>query len=112
MVDSPAETATELREEMVEVLRQLNRAEMEEPDGEGLELHELHHFLTHGPYPHLGPEEVERATTVLVANGLAEQRGDPEYAWDRGRVLGARYLITTEGKRFLLARLATVNRVD
>jgi len=111
MVDSPAESATELREEMVEVLRQLNRAEMEEPDGEGLELHELHHFLTQGAYPHLSPDEVAQAASVLVANGLARVRGDPEYAWDRGRVLGHRFLITTEGKRYLVERLATVNRV-
>jgi hypothetical protein len=112
MVESPAETATELREEMVEVLRHLNRAEMEEPDGEGLELHELHHFLTRGPYPHLSSEEVEQAVRVLVANGFTQVRGDPEYAWDRGRVLGTRFLITTEGKRYLLERLARVNRVE
>ncbi len=111
MPEAPEEVADELREEMVEVLRYLNRAEMEEPEGEGLELHELHHVLTRGVYPHLSPEEVERAVSVLVANGLTQVRGDPEYAWDRGRVLGTRFLITTEGKRFLLERIARVNRV-
>jgi hypothetical protein len=112
MDDPSVESATELREEMVEVLRQLNRAEMEEPDGEGLELHELHHILTHAAYPNLSSDEVARAASVLVANGLARVRGDPEYAWDRGRVLGNRFLITTEGKRFLVERLAQVQRVD
>jgi hypothetical protein len=112
MVESPADTATELREEMIEVLRHLNRAEMEEPEGEGLELLELHHFLTRGPYPHLTTDAVAEAVSVLVANGYTRVRGDPEYAWDRGRVLGTRFLITTEGKQFLLERLARVNRVE
>ncbi len=112
MAESPADAASELREEMVELLRQLNRAEMEEPDGEGLEISELHHFLVRGDYPHVTPEAVAEAVGVLVANGLSRARDDPEYAWDRGRVLGTRFEITTEGKRFLLERLARVSRVD
>ncbi len=112
MARSPDDAASELREEMVELLRQLNRAEMEEPDGEGLELLELHHFLARGPYPRVTPDQVAEAVSVLLANGFTQVRGDPEYAWDRGRVLGTRYLITTEGKRFLISRLARVNRVE
>lgn len=112
MDGSPADAALELREEIFEILRQLNRAEMEEPDGEGLELNELYHLLSRQKYPLLTSTEVARAVGVLVGNGYARLREDPEYAWDRGRTLGSRFTITTEGKAFLVERLARANRVD
>ncbi len=112
-MDGPArEEAAELRAEMVEILRQLNRAEMEEPDGEGLELEELHHMLARQGHAGLSTPDVARAVGVLVGNGLAQLRDDPEYAWDRGRVIGSRFTITTAGKTYLLDRLARTNRVD
>ncbi len=112
MNETPDEAAAELRDEILEILRQLNRAEMEDTDAQGLELGELHRLLVRQKYPRLTPEDVARAVRVLVANGLARLRNDPEYAWDRGRVIGARCTITTEGKAFLLERLGRPNRVD
>ena len=112
MAGNPREEAAELRAEMVEILRQLNRAEMEEPDGEGLELGELRHALARQGHTGLSDPDVARAVGVLVGNGLAQRRDDPEYAWDRGRVVGARVTITTAGKTYLLERLARTNRVD
>lgn len=112
MDETPREAAAELRDEILEILRQLNRAEMEEPEGEGLELEELHHLLARQKYPQLTPSDVARAVDVLVGNGYAQLRDDPEYAWDRGRVVGTRCTITTEGKAFLMERLGRTNRVD
>jgi hypothetical protein len=108
----PSEAAAELHETLVEILRQLNRAEMEEADVAGLEAGELYRVLARGAYSRLTVTDLEKALGVLVGNGFARQLTDPEYAWDRGRVVGARFAITTEGKGFLLEQLARVNRVD
>ena len=112
MNGTPVEAAAELRDELLEILRQLNRAEMEEPGDEGLELDELHHLLARQKYPQLTTDDVARAVRVLVGNGYARLRDDPEYAWDRGRVMGRRFTITTEGKAFLVERLVRTNRVE
>jgi hypothetical protein len=112
MDEPPAEAAAELHDTLLEILRQLNRVEMEATDVSGLEPVELHHLLTRGGFPQLATPAVETALGVLVGNGYARALTDPEYAWDRGRVVGTRYTITTEGKEFLVAQLARVNRVD
>jgi hypothetical protein len=113
MPESPQEAAADLKDELLEILRQLNRIEMEATtDVDGLEVGELHHLLTHGAYPRMTTSEVEEAVAVLVGNRLARELSDAEYAWDRGRVVGSRYAITTEGKAFLLESLERTNRVD
>lgn len=112
MDERPTEQAAELREEILEILRQLNKAEMEEATLEGLEIAELHHKLAHGGYPNLTTPQVETAVGVLVGNGYAKQLTDIEYAWDRGRVIGERYTITTQGKAYLLESLRRTNRVE
>jgi hypothetical protein len=112
MAASPQESATELRTELVEVLKQLNRAEMEgEGEVVGLETEELRHFLSRGPLPPLTVEEIGTALRVLIGNGFARELDDPEYAWDRGRVVSERFTITTEGKQFLLRQIQRVGRV-
>jgi hypothetical protein len=108
---NPREAALELRTELVEILKQLNRAEMEEADVPGLEAEEVRHFLSKGPLPQATSAEVAEALRVLVGNGLARELDDPEYAWDRGRVIADRYTITTEGKEFLIRQIQRVGRV-
>jgi hypothetical protein len=108
---SPRDAALELRSELIEILKQLNRAEMEEGDVPGLEASEVHHFLSKGPLPQVTSAEVAEALKVLIGNGLARELDDPEYAWDRGRVVADRYTITTEGKEFLLRQIQRVGRV-
>jgi hypothetical protein len=112
MSDAPVIAAADLRDEMLEILRQLNRVEMEETNVEGLEIAEIHSILHHGTLPHVTPPEVETAVGVLVGNGLARQLTELEYAWDRGRVVGERYSITTQGKAYLLETLRKTNRID
>ena len=112
MPDAPETLAAGLHGEMLEVLKLLNRAEMEQRDVDGYELAELHHFLARGPCPGIREEEVVTALDVLIANRLAAELADPEYAWDRGRVIGRRFAITTEGKAFLLRQLERTGRIE
>jgi hypothetical protein len=109
---SPTEAANELGAEIVEILKQLNRSEMEDTADPGLEIEELHHILGRGPLPQVTAPEVEKAVQVLVGNGYARCVENPEYSWERGRVVTVRYTITTEGKAFLVARLARTGRVE
>jgi hypothetical protein len=112
MVATPQEDAMELRTELLEVLKQLNRSEMEE-EGEvvGLESEELRHFLARGPLPAVTSTQLGTALRVLIGNGLARELDDPEYAWNRGRVVSERFAITTEGKQFLLRHIQRVGRI-
>lgn len=112
MALSPVDAATELGEELVEILKQLNRSEMEAGLDAGLELEELHHLLGRGPLPQVTVPDVTRAVDVLVGNGYARILDAPEYSWERGRFVTLRYTITTEGKAFLVARLARTGRVE
>jgi len=112
MALSPLERAAELGDELVEVLKQLNRSENEAGETSGLEVTELHHILGRGPLPFLTGMDVERAVGVLVGNGLARCLDNPEYSWERGRVVSTRYAITTQGKAFLVSRLRRTGRVE
>jgi len=112
MALSAVELANELGTELIEILKQLNRSEMEARLDSGLEVTELHHLLGRGPMPEVSEHDVERAVTVLVGNGLARCLDTPEYSWERGRVVTVRYTITTEGKAFLIARLRRTGRVE
>ena len=112
MALSPADAASELRTEVYEILKQLNRSEMEAHNEPGLEVEELHHILGRGPLPQVTEPDVERAVNVLVANRWARCLDTPTYSWERGRVVTVRYTITTEGKAFLVARLRRTGRVE
>jgi hypothetical protein len=94
------------------VLKFLNRAEEEHRDVDGYELSELVHLLSKGPYPNIQMPAVEKALEVLVGNGFARILTDEEYAWERNRVIGQRYVVTTHGKEFLVKRLAKVDRIE
>ncbi len=112
MALSPTDAANELGSELLEILKQLNRSEMEDTQDPGLEVEELHHLLGRGPLPQVTAPEVEKAVQVLLGNGLARLVDTPEYSWERGRVVTVRYTITTEGKAFLVARLGRTGRVE
>jgi len=111
MVESPREAAQELREEMLEVLKQLNRDENEDEESPGLEFTELRHLLARGPLPQLGEEQLRQALEILIGNGLTREVRDPRWAWSRGRDVADRYEITTEGKAFLARALEKIGRI-
>ena len=104
--------AAELRGELLELLKLLNRAEEEQRDVDGYELAELHHLLARARYPLITGEQVAEGLLVLVGNRLAAELSDREYAWDRGRVVGRRFAITPEGKAFLVRALERTGRID
>ena len=106
------DSAAFLHGTLLEVLKQLNRAEVESAPGEGLESAELRQLLRKGPLPMLTDAEFERALATLVANRMTQVVDDPQYAWDRGRVLGRRYALTLSGKEYLLQQLQRTGRVD
>ena len=112
MVDTPEEAASELKLTMLEVLRQMNRAEMEGTDVVGVEPEELRFLIARGRLPNLTLAEVRTAVSTLVANGYARELTDTEYAWSRGRTVGDRFTITTEGKEFLLRAIDRASRVE
>jgi hypothetical protein len=112
MALSPLEAAEELGDELLEVLKQLNRSENQAGATSGLEVDELHHILGRGPLPRVSGGDVERAVSVLVGNGLARCLDTPEYSWERGRIVATRYAITTQGKAFLVSRLRKTGRVE
>jgi hypothetical protein len=109
--DTPEGQARELHLEMLEVLKLLNRVEEEHGVQEGLERDEVVHLLGKVGFPAVTIDDATRTLKVLMANGLARELTDSEYAWDRGRVVGERYAITLEGKRLLLKELEKVGRV-
>jgi hypothetical protein len=112
VVDTPSEAAVELKVAMLEVLRQMNRSEMEGADVVGLELEELRFELSRGRLARITVEEVGRAVSVLVANGYARELTDTEYAWTRGRTVSDRFTITPDGKAFLLREIERTGRID
>ncbi len=112
MTDPTAEErARELHLEMVETLKLLNRVEEEHEGVDGLEREELLHLMPKAGFPNATLDDVERTLKLLLANGYAREIGQPEYAWDRGRTVGDRFTITTEGKRLLMQELERVNRI-
>ncbi len=111
MLAPPEEAALGLRRALIEILRQLNRDEMEEPEVPGLELDELKELLSRRAFPLITRGETERAVQVLLGNGFARELTEPRYAWTRGRMVHQRFLITREGKSLLLQATHRSGRV-
>jgi hypothetical protein len=109
---TPAERAAETHRALVEALKQLNRADVEQPAGEGLEQQEILLLLRRGPCPGLTDGDLGQILDTLLANGLAERIDTEAYAWDRGRVLGPRYGVTFRGKEYLMRQLEHAGRID
>jgi len=112
LVPTPSEEdALDLRTDLLEVLKQLNRDEVEDDEVPGLELDELHHLLARGSHPQITREQTQRAVEVLTANGLACELDDTRFAWTRGRLVAKRFTITSAGKAFLLRAIETKGRI-
>jgi len=47
----------------------------------------------------------------LLRNGLVAASGMPDYSWQRQRAAAQRYLITPEGKKFLVDSIQTAERI-
>jgi hypothetical protein len=97
---------------LLEVLKELNRAETEETEVEGMERNEIFVILRKGPTPWLTEAALDSAIETLLGNGMTRRIEEPAYAWDRGRVLGARFALTLPGKEYLLRELERTGRVE
>jgi len=111
MLAAPEEAALGLRKALVEILKQLNRDEMEEPEVPGLEVDELREILARTAFPLISRAETRTAVHVLVRNGYARELTDERYAWTRGRVVRERFTITSPGKSFLLQAIYRAGRI-
>jgi hypothetical protein len=110
--EADEERAVELHLELLEVLRLLNRAEVERSGVEGLEHRELLTLLRRGPCPFVTPEGFDRAIDTLLGNRMIRELDDLEYAWDRGRTVGRRYALALEGKEYLLEDTQKSGRIQ
>jgi hypothetical protein len=110
-VRSPQESAWTFHETLLEVLRHLNQASERRSDVEGVELLELERMMARFWTIEMREQELSKALGVLLENGLAAEENAPSYAWDRQRVLGDRYRITSEGKAYLVRQIQATDRI-
>lgn len=103
-----------VRETFFAILRQLNKADVENtPDSpeQSLELVELERRLADFPALLTGEVRLPVALGLLLTNGYVAAAQDQEYSWGRGRNVERRYRITPEGKQFLVENLVESDRV-
>ncbi len=110
--DTDSERAGELGAILLEVLRFLNRAEVEGEEVAGLEHGELLTHLRRGLHPEATGAELDTALTTLLGNRMIIELDDPEFAWDRGRTVGRRYALSLTGKEYLLQKLERSGRIE
>jgi hypothetical protein len=106
------ERAVELGSVMLEILRLLNKSEEEGSTVEGLEHRELLVLLRTGTHPGVALEQLDEAIATLLGNQMVQELEDPEYAWDRGRVVRRRFALALPGKEYLLAQVGRTGRIS
>ncbi len=111
MVVGPASSAWVLHETLSEVLRRLNQAHERGGDAPELEYAELERAMHAFWATQAGEVDLAFALTLLLENGLVGAVQDPVYAWDRQRVIGERFFITTMGKAYLIRQIAETGRI-
>jgi hypothetical protein len=115
-VAGPLEPSPEpwvLHETLLELLRRLNQAHERAGDNdvEGLEVPEVKRVMAPFWSTQTHQVDLEFALQLLVENGLARAEDAPAYSWDRDRVMGQRFLITTDGKAYLKRQILRSGRV-
>lgn len=99
---------------LVEILRQLNQAEVRHEGAtteQALELGEIESRLAPFLPVRSGAVRVAVALGLLVRNQLVEPCDVPGYSWQRQRDVARRYRITADGKRYLLTQIDRDDRV-
>ena len=100
-----------LHETFLEVLKRLNQAAEREPEIPELEYPELERAMRLFWATQAGEVDLAFALQLLLENGLVSAVQHPVFAWDRGRVLGERFRITTLGKGYLLRQIEARGRI-
>ena len=109
--ERPEERAWAFQETLLEVLRRLNQSAERAGDVEGLEFVEIERALHHFWAVEAGENDLPHAVRLLTENGLIRAEESPQYAWDRRRVVGERYLITSLGKAYLARSVTETERI-
>ena len=116
MTATPATAAQQdpVRATLVAILKQLNQASSKHEGAsaeQALELAELERRLEDFWAVSQGAIRVSLALGLLLRNGLVAAQNQANYSWQRQRAVRQRYLITTEGKKFLVDSLETNDRI-
>ena len=111
MLDGPAAPAWVLHEALTEILRRLNQASERGGEAPELEYAELERAMHKFWTTESGEVDVAYALQLLLENGLVEAVEEPVYAWDRQRVIGERFRITTLGKSYLVRQIRETGRI-
>jgi hypothetical protein len=109
--ESPEQIAWAFHETLLEVLRRLNQAAERRSEIDGMEFVELERSMRDYWTMRAGENQVDDALKLLVENGLVKERLEPRYAWDRRRVIGERFEITSLGKAYLLRAIEDSERI-
>jgi hypothetical protein len=108
---SPSSPTWPLHETLVELLRRLNQISQHAEKVDGLEFPEIERTMYHFWVTHTHEVDLHGALQLLVENGLVEVVEQPAYAWDRSRVVGERFQITTNGKAYLNRQVQESGRI-
>ena len=110
-IRTPTSNAWAFHETLVEVLRRLNQAAERRGEIDGLEFVELERSMARFWTMEYRESKMEDALRVLLENGLVAEENTPAYAWDRQRVLGERFRITSDGKAYLVRQIRESDRI-
>ena len=109
--DAPRTPSWVLHDTLLELLRRLNQAAERDEEIPELEFAEIQRAMHRFWATHAGEVDVAFALQLLLENGLAESEAKPVFAWDRQRVLGERFRITTLGKDYLHRQTEDTGRI-
>ncbi|MGA7922818.1 MAG: hypothetical protein WCA77_02445 [Thermoplasmata archaeon] len=102
------------RATLLAILKQLNQAEVGNEGRaveQALELSELQQRLFDFWAVKQGSIKVSLALGLLLRNKLVTTQSAADYSWQRQRDSAQRYIITAEGKKFLVDSLTTSDRI-
>lgn len=107
----PSSSAWTLHESLLEVLKRLNQADERAMDVPGLEYVEIERAMRAFWTEVAHEVDLDFTLRLLLENGLVAQVDQPKYSWERRRLVGERFLITTLGKSFLVRQIAESDRI-
>ncbi len=111
MVVGAPSPAWVLHETLTEILRRLNQAHERGGVAPELEYAELERAMFRFWATAEGGIDLAFALQLLLENGLVDTLHDPVYAWDRQRLIGERFRITTLGKTYLIDQIVDTGRI-
>lgn len=108
---TPSSPAWVMHETLTEILRRLNQANERGGVAPELEYAELERAMFRFWATEAGEVDLAFALQLLLENGLVDTVNQPVYAWDRQRVVGERFRITTMGKSYLMRQIVESERI-